>query len=81
MLSKQNTERCFVTVISTKYSFFKHKKDQCSICERYNRAKETGNVDKTLLKDYDDHQSMKVQAREEKEKDRKKSQEDSKYYV
>jgi hypothetical protein len=46
MLSKQNTEKCFVTVISTKYSFFKHKKDQCSTCERYNQAKETGNVDK-----------------------------------
>jgi hypothetical protein len=34
-----------------------------------------------LLKDYDDHQSMKVQAREEKEKDGKKSQEDAKYYA
>ena len=81
MLSKQNTEKCFVTVISTKYSFFKHKQDQCSMCERYNRVKKTGIVDKSLLMDYDDHQSMKVQAREEREKDRKKAQEDAKYYV
>jgi hypothetical protein len=32
---------------SYNYSFFKYKKDQCSMCERYNRAKETGNVDKS----------------------------------
>ena len=29
-------------------SFFKHKNDQCSLWERYNRAKATGNVDKSL---------------------------------
>ena len=30
------------------YSFFKHKKDQCSMCERYNWGKKTGIVDKSL---------------------------------
>ena len=33
---------------SYNYSFFKYKKDQCSMCERYNRAKETGNDDRNL---------------------------------
>lgn len=45
---------------------FSPKKDQCSICV----AKELGNMDEEV---YNTHQSMKVEAREEKEKDKTSS--------
>lgn len=63
------------------FSFFKPKKYQCSLCERYNRATETGSIDDELKTEYHDHQSMKVKSREEKEKDKNKSKEDSRYYT
>lgn len=63
------------------FSFFKPKKDQCSLCERYNRATETGSIDDELKTEYNEHQSMKVKSREEKEKDKNKSKEDSRYYT
>lgn len=64
------------------FSFFKPpQKDQCSLCERYNRATETGSIDDELKTEYHEHQSMKVKSREVKEKDKTKSKEDSRYYT
>jgi hypothetical protein len=66
MLSKQNTERCFVTVTTIPSSNIKKINVPCV------------NVITGLRKQV---MSTKVQAKEEKEIDRKKSKDDAKYYV
>ena len=63
-------------------SFFKLKKDHCSLFEAYNnRSKQTGTIDENLEKDYKNHQLMNGMAREEKEKDKRKSKEDPSYFT
>lgn len=51
-------------------SFFKPKKDQCSLCYQYKHV--TDQVRETLKNDYEGHQSEKKMSREEKASDKNK---------
>lgn len=62
-------------------SLFKPKKDQCSVCEYYNRSKESGNVNEEIDKEYKQHQLNNTSAREEQELDKKMSKESPGYYT
>lgn len=62
-------------------SFYKPKKDQCSLCTLYMRKREAGSLDETLQKQYDEHQIKKEQARKEKESDKLRSKTDKSVYV
>ena len=63
------------------FSFFKPKKDQCSICSIYELKKSREEVDEAEETNYKEHQERKVQAREEKAKDKKKAQDDPTFHA
>ena len=56
-------------------SFYKPKKDQCSLCAQYLRHKNSDYLTDKLKMEYDEHQKRKVEARDEKEKDKQMAQE------
>ena len=55
------------------FSFHIPKKDQCNICVSYNRALSDGTVTEDEKKRYNEHQQMKMRARDEKNKDKAQS--------
>ena len=55
-------------------SFFKPKKDQCSICSTYEQSLE-------LEKSHEEHQERNVAARNEKEKDKERAQTDKSFHA
>jgi hypothetical protein len=57
-------------------SFYKPKKDQCSMCTKYIRHKSEDTLTADLQKEYEIHQQQKVEAREEKAKDKEKAKTD-----
>ena len=65
------------------FSFFKPKKDQCSLCEMYNRKLQAGTLamDPETVVKYNEHQVRKQEAREQKEQDKLKAIEDKTRYV
>lgn len=62
-------------------SFYKPKKDQCSLCTLFERRKQTGTIDDVLQAEYDEHQKQKQRAREEKSKDKDRAKADKSIYV
>jgi len=62
-------------------SFFKPKKDQCSLCTLYERRKSGGNLSTAFIEQYKQHQLDKTQAREEKSLDKHRAQTDQSIYV
>ena len=60
-------------VFNEEYNFSFHvpKKDQCSLCTKYNRDDINGAASDELIEAYEMHQKRKTRAREEKEKDKK----------
>ena len=61
------------------YSFYKPKKDQCSLCVRYNQNKEAGKVDDEMQKKFEEHQQRKEESRHEKERAKEKAKVKSKF--
>ena len=62
-------------------SFYKPKKDQCSLCTLFERRRQAGTIDDSLQHEYDEHQKQKERAREEKTKDKERSKTDKGIYV
>ena len=62
-------------------SFFKPKKDQCSLCELYNRRMQAGTMNEETARKYDDHQIKKQEARDQKEQDKITALADKSRYV
>lgn len=62
-------------------SFYKPKKDQCSLCTLFERRRQAGTIDDTLQHEYDEHQKQKERAREEKSKDKDRAKADESIYV
>ena len=54
-------------------SFYKPKKDQCSLCAKYLRHKKSDSVTDELKMEYEEHQKRKVEAIEKKEKDKQRA--------
>lgn len=52
------------------FSFHVPKKDQCNICVSYNRGVSDGSITEDEKIKYNEHQQMKMRAREEKKKDK-----------
>jgi hypothetical protein len=52
------------------FSFHVPKKDQCNICVSYNRGVSNGSITEDEKIKYNEHQQMKMRAREEKKKDK-----------
>ena len=52
------------------FSFHVPKKDQCNICVSYNRGVSDGSITENEKIKYNEHQQMKMRAREEKKKDK-----------
>ena len=48
-------------------SFYKPKKDQCSLCNLYESKKASGTLDKETEKKYSEHIERKIEARLQKE--------------
>ena len=70
-------------VFNTEYNlgFHRPKKDQCLTCHRYIEGKKINNLTEEQVHDYEDHQRRKVEAREEKEKDKKLSMKSSEIHT
>lgn len=62
-------------------SFFKPKKDQCSLCTLYERRKAGGNLTDAFKDQFEHHQKDKTLAREEKSADKQRAQTDKGVYV
>ena len=63
-------------------SFFKPKKDQCSICNTYEQKKQEGQTIRLELeKSHEEHQERKVAARNEKENDKERAQTDKSFHA
>lgn len=63
------------------FSFHTPKKDQCLLCFRYHEADHSGTASEELCEEFQQHQERKRKAREEKNKDKIKSQESIKYHT
>jgi hypothetical protein len=62
-------------------SFFKPKKDKCSLCELYESKKGSDPPDEELAKRYKNHQDRKEEGRQEKKKDKERAKADRNYYA
>jgi len=62
-------------------SFHKPKKDQCSVCNRYDQRKRDGTLNEDMELEYSRHQQMKMWAREEKQKDKDRARNDKSVHV
>lgn len=61
------------------YAFFKPKKDMCDICEQYRLS--TPEQKNNLQIEYDEHISNKILARERKNADKKRAENDSEFCI
>ena len=62
-------------------SFYKPKKDQCSLCNLYESKKASGTLDEETEKKYSEHIERKLEARLQKDQDKEKARKDKSFYV
>lgn len=60
---------------------FKPKKDQCSLCTKYERHNSSNIVTDDIQMEFNNHQQAKREAREEKELDKNKAKQNKNYCV
>ena len=80
---KPVAEKTYRDIFCTEYnlSFYKPKKDQCSLCNVYEMKKKQGTLDENMEQQYADHHERKRQSRDEKEKDKEQAQIQPTYYA
>ena len=76
------SERSYRKIFCENYnlSFFKPKKDQCTICSCYEVKKEAGSLTEKEKEAFDAHMKCKEMCRDEKRKDKARALSDSTFY-
>lgn len=80
---KSVKEKKYREIFCSEYnlSFFKPKKDQCSICTLYEMKTKQENVDEKTEREFAEHQERKKKAREERDKDKERAKQEKTYYA